>query len=117
MPARSLTMTWLAIGVIASLSWFVVAVRLMRTWGLREAAPALALLIAVAVAITLWRWARADRDAGALAELRCPACAGALVERHEHVRPGGVTAGRQRWSCESCGYEHVESLTCSRCAA
>lgn len=109
--------SWILLGVVASTAWFAVSLRLMRAWGLHEAAPAIGLLTATAVAVTLWRWARSDREQAALAELRCPRCRSALRERHQHARPGGVAAGVQRWSCERCDYDHVEPLTCPGCAA
>ncbi len=117
MPARYHTVSWILLGVVASAAWFAVTLRLMRVWGLRDAAPAIGLLAAAAVAIMLWRWARTDREQDSLSKLRCPRCRSALRERHEHARPGGVSTGIQRWSCERCGYDHVESLTCPGCAA
>ena len=117
MLTRLSGVSWIAIGLVASAAWFVIAARLMRIWGLREAAPAIGLLAAAVVAITLWRWAQTDREQAALAELRCPRCRATLRERHEHARPEGVAVGLQRWNCQRCGYEHVEALTCPRCAA
>ncbi|MDP6605330.1 MAG: hypothetical protein QF664_03590 [Dehalococcoidia bacterium] len=117
MPVRYPSIAWLVLGVIASAAWFVTATRLMRLWGLNDAAPALGLLAAAVVALTLWRWAAADRRGMALAALRCPRCDQPLRTEHSHARPRGVATGIQRWHCGLCQYEHSEALTCPQCAA
>ena len=117
MPARFFRVSWLALGLVATAGWFVTAMRLMRLWGLHDAAPAIGLLAATAVAVTLWRLAQTDREQASLAALRCPRCRDALELRHEHARPGGIAAGLQHWSCAGCGFDHSEALTCPECAA
>ena len=117
MSARYSHLWWIGLGVVASAAWFVTAVRLTRIWGPREEAPAIGLLVAAAVALTLWRWARVDREQRALTELRCPRCWETLQCSHDHARADGLAEGVVRWSCERCGYQHAEALTCPDCAA
>ena len=108
---------WVLLGAVAAFGWYATARGLALSWGLRDAATGLGLLAAAVVVITMWRWARSEHDANALAEGACPRCAGPLSPMHEHARPGSRSPGLTSWSCERCGYERTERLTCESCAA
>ena len=108
---------WVSFGAVAAFGWYATARGLALSWGLRDAATGLGLLAATAVTITMWRWARSEHDTNALEDGVCPRCAASLSPVHEHARPGAGARGLTSWSCERCGYERAQQLTCPACAA
>jgi ribosomal protein S27AE len=112
-----LTGARLSIALAGALAWALATNRLLHRWGPEEAATALALLVALAVGLAIWSWARADGEDEAIAAGRCPRCAAALLQTHEHSRPGALAGGLTRWGCSACGYQHARARTCERCQA
>jgi ribosomal protein S27AE len=117
MHTRGLTAAWFALALVAAGGWFLTGTKISSHLGLGAASPAVGVAAAAAVVVTIWRWARVDREQRALVNGVCPRCAARLASRHEHARPGALSAGLVEWQCGECGWARTEPLTCERCAS
>ncbi len=108
---------WISLGAVAAFGWYATARGLAVSWGLGDAATAFGLLAGAVVSVTMWRWARAEGEAAALAEGRCPRCSAPVEPLHEHARADRSVPGLTSWTCTACEYERTQPLTCPACAA